>query len=352
MPSVQVLLEAAQPLVGKTLLPPAAWAHVWKAAAGVPSFADGVGVECRLTGGKERVDLGVALHGRGRAPRCLQEPTVRQALAVCAGRDRRWQPIRAFLHEWSEKSSPLAQRVPYVFLEFDCVGRRTDGPAGMFAALDWAMTELAAEPAGNRRTAALCGAAISIIGTRLGCSLSDTERHLLEHAIGTLPTGGLVANAGLFLGRTPRSLRLSLLLPRRSVRTYLHELQWPGPGEAIEQLLARYAPLCGFAEPAARVQTDFDLPARGWGLVGVSLYPRTSTGWPFLLALLVADGSCDPEKLLELLAWPGVPPGKGEPRSTLCRYLSHVKLSLSPSGALSAKAYLGIVPTSQSGADP
>lgn len=252
-----------------------------------------------------------------------------------------WQRVARFLYEWRNSPAERERRVPFVFLELDCLLRsRERAQPLLFLALDWTMEELGSAAQPPSTGGAIFGSAIADLAARCGMAKSlDSER--LAAMVSALPPGGIVAHLGLLLGRPSRGMRLSLLLPAGSVRDYLGRVGLAEQRHSVANLLERYAPLTDFYQPSRRLQLDLDVSPQSGGPVGLSLYPAERGGWPFLLALLAADGHCDARKRQALLDWPGHQPHTPT-AGRIERYLSHVKLAVTAGGAVIAKAYLGM----------
>ena len=242
------------------------------------------------------MDLGIGVVG-ARLRNCSHAAgALRRWTSRAAYQSDAWQRVAKFLHEWRNATAELERRVPFVFLEFDCLlGTRECAQPLLFLALDWAMEELAGTAQPPSTGGAIFGSAIGDLAARCGMEKSlDSER--LRRIVDALPPGGIVAHLGLLLGRPGGGMRLSLLLPAGAVRGYLGRVGVPGQRDAVANLLERYAPLTDFYESSRRVQLDLDVSPQSGGSVGLSLYPAERRGWPFLLALLAADGHCDARK--------------------------------------------------------
>src|SRR5262249_5194291 len=146
-----------------------------------------------------------------------------------------WAEIAALVCHWSERASPLHSWIPYLFLEFDAATPIDPVPVpSVFVSFDW--------PLGEPDDAIVPGVCRESLKLLLGprwCPRLDAE---LSTRLEALPTEGRVIHAGAMLSRSFDTARLSIGLPRDTLRSYLLRIGWPHSTAAAEEALAIYAP--------------------------------------------------------------------------------------------------------------
>jgi hypothetical protein len=337
------IVRSAREYALDALVPGSSWDELHAIAASMPECASSVGFECRLAG-EQAVDLGfsvsrsqagaAALGGR------LADPLLEQAIA-----DPCWRRLRDFAHDWSAAASPLATRVPFLFLEVDAGDHAAAIPVpSVFLGLDWLLSELA-EADGAQSVLALdevLAAASSLRSGRFDARTVDAARYCFS----SLPPGGVLLHAGVMLARRGESLRLSVVVPRAQHGAYLSAIGRENCARALAAVIERYAACAGFEHPGSQVQLDFD-PASADTRVGLTLRPTDYRAWPALLRGLVEDGLCEPIRAAGLLRWSGASLeqiDEGQPPCPVARTIEHVKLVCQEGRLAGAKAYFGATP--------
>lgn len=156
----------------------------------------------------------------------------------------------------------------------------------------------------------------------LGCSIAGVRA-----CLDALPSGAEVFQAGAMLSRPASPVRLCIR-KLDDVQSYLDSAGFP-PAPDLEWLRA--------CAPVVLLNIDADRNPR----LGFECYaPR----WRALLDALVARGACTPAKRDALLRVRGTDPANlGFPRaSAFQRRIHHVKVVLTPTGAIEAKAYIAV----------
>lgn len=104
-------LDLLDPHLATELVPPVALARVRTLAQKLPAATSSAMLECHLGQSAPRVDCSIsAIADHGGRERLGAEP-----LPECDA----WRRIRDFCDAWAAPSSPLGERVPLVWLEFD-----------------------------------------------------------------------------------------------------------------------------------------------------------------------------------------------------------------------------------------
>jgi hypothetical protein len=309
----------------------------------LPACALSVGYECRLSP-VGAVDLGISVSPVDGGAQVLAGVTGDPRLARAAASDDRWRRLRHFARIWTEPGSNLLVRIPFIFLEFDAGGSENDLPIpSVFLGLDWPTAELGSEGAHRARSG--LNAVLAAAETLRSEPIPAGTLARLRECFAALPVGGVLLHAGVMLSRPGQNLRLSAIVPRGGIVTYLEAVGRTACAAAVSSTIERYAPLTSFAHPGSHVQLDFDAGGADTR-VGLTLCPPGQDLWPLLLALLCADGLCDRDKGRALLQWPGQSVERLEPDLPPCRLLrriEHVKLVFAPE-LVGAKAYFGATP--------
>jgi hypothetical protein len=292
--------------------------------------------------GKQAVDLGASV-SRSTGGAVLGARVADSQLDRATEADARWRRLRDFAHGWSDPDSPLATRIPFLFLELDTGGLGDGVPVpSVFLGLDWLLTELSERVEARAGLEAVLDAAGALRNESLDVATAQTARTCFDD----LPTGGVLLHAGVMLSRAGESLRLSALVPRTHVAVYLPTIGRRDSLAALMSAIERYAGLGGFPHPGSHVQLDFD-PASEDTRIGLTLRPDDYRMWPALLRLLVDDGLCEPARAEGLLRWSGVSIERelfNGAASPVMRTIEHIKVVCQSGRVLAAKAYFGATP--------
>lgn len=334
------IVGCSPPHAGEALVPDTSWLDLRAIAAPLPACASSVGYECRLIG-EQTADLGLSVSLAGSGASVLAglvgdgEPGARVAAIP------QWQRLRRFALRWTAAASPLATRVPFIFLELDTGGPPTDAPVpSVFLGLDWLLSELELPRSAQ---APLLVEVLEAASSLRGAPLDPAATEAAHHCFAALPVGGVLLHAGIMLSRPGEYLRLSAAVPRAQLTRYLAAIGRHDGIDAIAEAVERFATWGGFEHPASLVQLDFD-PASADTRVGLTLRPSDYRTWPQLLHRLVAEGLCEPDRAAALLRWSGISSKEadlGQPPIRLARTIEHVKLVCQVDRLVGAKAYFG-----------
>jgi hypothetical protein len=326
------VLAALRQAAGCSLIP-AIWVDAWRRAVEpLPACAEAIGFECRLNGAGA-IDLGLAI------PR-LPGGTSLATISIDALGER-WGPLRRFAEGWARADSPLAGRMPVLFLEFDGAADAVGALPlpSMFCGLDWPVDELIGrQRAASRRAGRLLAATLE--GLR-GARFDRVLQRAALRAVAALPRGGVLLHVGVMLGRPGAGLRFSVLVPRFRAEAYLQAIGRDDVARGAVDAIERYSARGGFPTSGSHVQLDFD-PGGSDRRLGVTVRPVVDDGWAPLVLQLVDSGVCSPESGAALLRWRGsmlapvVPDGVPV---RLARRIEHVKLVCDSTGLTGAKAY-------------
>ncbi len=328
--SPRALLAALRPqALGPALLSEAAWGRLDAVLARLPDRLGTLYLELRLSGELDRADLMIHV---GRHP----APDLVELAAALASSGPLLQPLAQLLRQASTSGDPLAEALQGAWLEWDLpegTDARNEAPQLFVSG--------SADPVNGQRGGghpALLAALAGLAG-RPGAE-ADADR--LSAAQALLPEGGRLVHLGCMTGRPERTLRGVFQVPEAALGPWLHAAGWPGPVATLpERLGGRVHARRG------RLKVDLDLHNGPSARLGVfselsASGARGHAQAPALLARLVADGLARPDRAAALLAWPGlIPVAVADRRCVLERRLD-LKLVLQATGALEAKAYLGL----------
>lgn len=308
------------------LVPKAQLARLARLSRHVPFAASALGVECRLRGENNAVDLGAAcvraaatLEWPSRANACHR---VRQSVSA----DPCWQAIDRFFRLWSTRGSASSAWIPFVFLEYDSDGADPPVPS-VFAALD--------SPVGVAPTRGCPEAAAAHEFARilLGDELRDEQVRAIDACFGAMRGRTRILHVAAMLGRLPRSVRISLSIPESEASEYFRRVGASAPATELAELVA------ALPTRTPDLQLDFDLGPPLAPRIGLGHRPEDRAEWEQLLDHLVERGRCDAGKAAALLRWVDE---RVDSRRGLRRELSHIKLIRGTGGDIEAKCYLGI----------
>ena len=307
------LLMELRASVPRALVSPEAFDRAVTAAHLLPECALWASLECRLGAGEERVDFSACVPAaEGGHEVLLQRKAALLGEPLGAHSRAAWERVFAFCAKWEAQGSLLAERVPFVFIEFDLDGPLREGPlreGPLRGAPPFVLFHLLQR----------CDGAPGVPTTRVTSKAADC-RPVLERALSlldghgpspavegslracleALPVEGTLAYAAPLSLRGLDAVRLMLILPRWQVVDYLRRIGWGGPLGEIEEDLAT------LPVPPSEVWFDLDVGEAVLPVAGlVFSYPAEDPRWRVLLDRWVERGDCTPEKRDAVLAWPG-----------------------------------------------
>jgi len=292
-------------------------------AACAPGECYSIGVECRLASSIGSVDLGVAF-----LPHMTTgafDAWLRFSNAACAAAC--WGAIEAFIGQWHDSASSLRAWIPFIFLEYDADS--ADTPVivpSIFAALDSPIGVAPDRGLPEMRAAREFSRLLS------GNSWSEKRDEQLCRCFRALRGQARVLHVAVMLSRSTQSWRVSVLLQRNSLESYLRSI---GGTEAADTALllatGRYEELLNDS-----LQLDIDIGPPISSRVGFNLQPDQKTSWSVLLQRSVELGLCSSEGASALLRWcsSGTVPH---------REISHLKLVGEPGRTPELKGYVRVV---------
>ena len=260
----------------------------------------------------------VSLSAAGHDARAALAQRVKQ---MVVGGAVNWEAAAGSLERWATRGTDEARALRAACLEYDLEPR---GAAMPEPSLFFNAHELSHAWDRSRTLAGLCRAVTWFVGER-----AHAFSGALEAVLAALPDNFHLAHVGFMIPRPDESLRFCLALPGPELGPFLHRVGWGGSAASVRDFMA-------LADRSGWVSI-----ALGVGSAG--MHPRLGIeapvqghrgGAPALIAALRERGSCTPTKaeaLGALLAAAG-PEDRYE--------LSHVKLVITPSGGLEAKAYV------------
>lgn len=341
--SLDVLLPNLEP----TLVTPDAILSLKALAGNLAPILRG-GFECRLFEDAPEVDLQQCIVGEENELVLLRELI---ATAISEGGETAhvgWFRLNDFLAEWLSSSSPGANRITEIWLEFDIdkSQARVPIPAIFFG--------LQQDVSPATQTYALATKSLDLLLGDLGwCDWQDN----LYRCFKSCPDGVFISHIGVMLSRNAPALRVNVkrLQPQLLI-PYLQEIGWQHEIDELEALMKQ---LFGLVD---RITVCLDVGKQIYPQIGLECIflnqPDSESRWNTFFNYLVEQGLCEPEKRDALLKWPGftnpinaqapwpnnlIVDSLLQPRerfSVFERRLSHIKISWRKQRPLLAKAYL------------
>lgn len=329
------------------LLPEAARLGLLRWCADNPDLGCSFYLETRLGAGVGRVDLLASL-----TPACregalehLQPATTRAEAGLepepSAG-------LLRFLRAWNDPSSPLNQRIPVAWLEYDDIqdagGHSPNVCACIAPSYCGRGTPIELQPAEVLATLA------DLTELVLGHPASDEEHEGLARAVHALPPNASFIHFSIMRARTPVQLKLYGAFPQDALLPYLDTIGWTGNFDGVRELLARYCPKTrtgGVVYVDLRVSGLYQPSEATLGISfsqqQLNASEERDTARRALLRALCRGGLCTSSQLEALKRWPterSSPWTLGREPQLGRRWLD-VKLVTDEDGAHTAKAYLG-----------
>ena len=319
-------LNVALPHLGTNLVPEKRRAPLLELGTRLPDCMHGF--EVRLGRTKdEPVDLSIRIN----------EP--QQARAVASASESPF--LRSLLKTWANGTIPTLV-IPELWLEFDLPGD-PEAPIGKLP-----------EPilcAGLGKQAPESWYLDSFIPAFHKDPPTEFQRQQMRRFADLMPAGTRPAYLFSLQARGSRGMRVDTQdMPAAHMPGFVEELISPEHAAAVETIL----PLAEMV-PSRHLSCDL-MPESFGNRVGVevSFHQFKDTRWSDLLDRLIDMELCTSEQKASILAWRGVssaatspdlwPVGAdGQPAPGFCvRAISHIKLSLKPGQATTAKVYFGI----------
>lgn len=288
-----------------------------------PIFTQGT-FECRLDD-DARIDF-QACAPRGFGAHALIRRWLKQASDVVLP-SRGHRSTAALLREWVEPRSILGDEIAAVWVEIDADD--SEEPPWPFPLFTLTPPWVRSEPRTADRTKALVDAGLRVL---TGGNL-DPRTHCTVHAcLDALPPQASLFHVAMRPMPGGDVVRLIAGTPWHLVPEFLAKLDWPEPVEQVRHFLQRYC------QDTLINSIQLDLGHRLGPRLGLEVYYPTAPEdprWQRLFDLLVADGSCTPERRDLVCAWP-----MRSPAADLVLRNLLVKVVYEVGKAPRAKAYL------------
>jgi hypothetical protein len=274
-----------------------------------------------------------------------------------------WKQVLGFLSEWAEPGSDLHDLIGAIWLEFDLEQSMRGVPLpGLFFS-----RPMEAWP--NHTVSQIVRTGVE---TLEGSPLGDSVERNLSLCIDHLPDTAFVTNVGVMLPRPYRPLKLHVGgLDPAGIIQYLSCIGWEVPHETVQTFLTEASGFfrlfvlslelgdtinksigieCYYSQRKSyldylkgsywRLMISYLLYSREKGLIEYMVDIR----WGQFLDFLVEKGLCLESNRDAILAWPGsiskTSVTSADIESRIRRDINHVKITFSPEGNLSAKAYI------------
>ena len=322
----------------------------------LPSFpvASQAGLECHLGSFEPKADFFAAFSTSNRGREALAGGY--QPLASFDDNPV-WQRVYNFCQHWTDTNSPLYQEIDRVCLEFDLVEpqpSKVPEPNFFFGTADGIKKE--AENGKTDRYSWLSDEALRLL---LNKDLPDLVKQNLLTCFRSLPPEARVFQVGVMLPRKTESKIVRLCISNIAIAEipkYLNEIGWSGSVSKLKSVLSDLSSFANF------ISLNFAVGDTVFPKIGFECYidkqPKISPKWHSFLDYLVERQLCTLDKADALLKYPGYSVEKSHQdlwpsnlanasilvapsmRSTLVRFLHHIKIVYQPDRPLKAKAYL------------
>jgi hypothetical protein len=352
-PSIATLadaLEHVRPRLSAELTDAAAVRAVAQVAGAIPATLSSFwGLESRLGVPEARVDFLWELRRASPGADLLagqgpDSPARRQIDTLCA-QSPTWAALRRFAESWLQDSAE-ARAILNIWLEADTGG--TDDPLHLTKLLHKPCVFWGADPETPSADRALL-ARLPDLAKQIFDLHVDPAR--LSVAVAQLPDRAEVFQMGVMGARAGSVTRLCLRkIDPLETANWLTSIGWPGDADAVQAIMRRLRPMVG------QIALNVDILPQGTGpKLGLELY-RPGEGidpaqWRPLFDTLTQMGLARTDKLAGLSAFPHQQrysqsaalrrdPPLGYP--VIVQNLHHIKLVMTGSTPVEAKAYLGV----------
>jgi len=350
--SLSETLTFIRPYVPDRLISPLALAHAQTVAERLPDAFTAHYFECRLASSATQVDFSTCVLARngGRELLLAHDPTT--AVNNRLLDHSLWRGVRRFVRDWVSPTSPLYDRSPLIWLEFDALNEPLlDVPLpGFNLCLDPGYIEQCPPPKSTPAFTSQCEQALveSTFANLLGHPIPQAAKENLSRCFDRLPTGGQILYVSAMLSRQPATLKLNGLIRKADLLAYLAAIGWPGSVAALQNILMTYG------SAVAKIRFDLTVGPTMSPRIGIEFFskglPQSTAERHRLLDQLVENGLCPAEKREALLTWAGFSRELYHQHRWPTRLSRswYIKLVYNADQSLEAKAYLGFTPAHSS----
>jgi hypothetical protein len=264
--------------------------------------------------------------------------------------EKEWKNIEKFVTTWVDPDSTLYDNVLGVWFEFDLINDSTQVPVPCIF-----LHTIPLQVDNTKEMQCCTWLTQSALPLLIGRSLSPTIESQVLKAIRQLPKGASVFQVGVMLSRSITGVRLVFnKIEEKDILPYLKKLGWSDTKEGLSSLIEELQNQGMHIVLHVTIGENGIEPKIG---LECSFYPfryHNETKWPEFFEYLIQKGWCLPEKKNALLGFSGIkqedPQEKLLPISSmrlsntpaLVRYISHVKLVITPDHPIEAKVYSGV----------
>jgi hypothetical protein len=151
-----------------------------------------------------------------------------------------WRHNLSVLGEWAADDSPLAS-APFVCFEYDTGKRFIDAEpeASLVIGLE-AEYRMRHRDGLRPRTAEEVALGKAAFRRLLPAPAVEECMEVLDRIYAALPPLGAIPHAPVMAAREPVTAKPYIILPRASLARFLDDIEWPGPRDALEDLLETY----------------------------------------------------------------------------------------------------------------
>ena len=278
-----------------------------------------------------------------------------------------WSRIYDFCEHWTDANSPLYKEVDRVWLEFDLVKPQLSEvpePSLFFGTAEGIKketenTSLYDDSLPDNISNNHSWVTDQALRLLLNKPLPDLVKRNMLTCFNSLPREGKVFQIGVMLPRKIESQAVRLCISNIAIAKipqYLSDIGWQGSISNLESVLVDISRFTDF------ICLNFTVGNTIFPKMGLECYGskqlKISSEWELFLDYLVEKQLCIPDKADAILNYPGYSVEKSYRdlwpsnltnastfvfpsfKSTLVRYLNHIKIVYQPNKPLEAKAYL------------
>ena len=348
-------LKRAEPYLSKKLVSSQNFSDIQLISQIFPSFLTSfLGFECHLGDTKPRADWAFAISGVGPDRQVFTKLLSEGNFPDVLLQTPEWKRISNFAKAWADKNSDLTDKIQCFWLEFDMPNEKNDVPIpSIFFGPTKKYSNIQEKNISQFKW--LTDTAIPILK---GQDVPFQVKEKINDCLLKMPENTSLFQIGTMLSRENQSVRLHInKINPEQIIPYLQQI---GYKENLEELVKLIDEI---KDKADRFVFSYDVTENGIGpRIGIELSYSSNLfqeekRWEDLLDYLVEKGICLAEKRDALINYTGIEENQNfsgavlKPvstsadyldkinKSTIVRYINHVKIVYNPNKKLEAKAY-------------
>jgi len=348
-------LKKAEPYLSKKLVSSKNFSDIQMISQAFPSFLTSfLGFECHLGDTRPRADWAFAISGVGPDRQVFTQLLSEGNFPEVLLKTPEWKRISYFAKVWADADSDLNDKIQCFWLEFDMQDEQNGIP---IPSVFFGPTKKYTYSKGKKISQFkwLTETAIPLLK---GKEVSSKVKHKIDECLLKMPENTSLFQVGTMLSRENQMIRFHInKIKLEQIIPYLKQIGYKENTEELEKTISE------LEDKADRFVMSYDVTENGIGpRIGIELSYSSNlfqeeTRWNYLLDYLVEKGICLTEKREALLNYTGIEENQDfsgavlKPvstsadyldkisKSTVVRYINHVKIVYNPNKKLEAKAY-------------